>query len=77
MGNLPRGKLETWRYVDRAMALYRYFQPSSTLPDSSGPLSAHVSPAAIKDANEAVRNASQGSSKPRGKYTKYTPEQKA
>ena len=77
MGNLPCGKLETQRYVNRVMALYRYFQPLSALPDPSGPLSAHVSPAAIKDANEAVRNASQGSSKPRGKYIKFTPEQKA
>ena len=59
------------------MALYRYFQPSGVLPNPSGPLSAYVSPAAIKDANEAVRNASQGSSKPRGKYAKFTPEQKA
>ncbi len=31
----------------------------------------------MKDANEAVRNASQGSSKLRGKYAKFTPEQKA
>ena len=59
------------------MALYRYFQPSGALPNPSGPLSAYASPAAIKDANEAVRNVSQGSSKPRGKYAKFTPEQKA
>ena len=43
----------------------------------AGTLSAHVSPGAIKDANEAVRNASQGSSKLRDKYAKFTPEQKA
>ena len=43
----------------------------------SRPLSAHVSPGAIKDANEAVRNASQGSSKLRRKYAKCTPEQNA
>ena len=36
------------------MALYRYFQPSGALPNPSGPLSAYISPAAIKDANEAV-----------------------
>lgn len=48
---------------DKAMALYQYFQPSDDLPDSSGPLSASVSPAAIIDANEAVRSATQ--SKPR------------
>ena len=34
---------------DKAMALYQYFQPSDGLPDASGPLSASVSPAAIKD----------------------------
>ena len=66
----------TW-YVDRTLALYRYFQLLGTLPNPSGPLSAHVSPAVIKEANEAVRNASQASSKPRGKYAKFTPEQKA
>ena len=38
------------------MALYQYFQPSDGLPDPSGPLSASVSPAAIKDGNEAVRS---------------------
>ena len=66
-------------YVDRVMALYCYFQPlgAGSVPDPSGPLSAHISPAAIKDANEAVRNVSQGSSKPRAKYAKFTPEQKA
>ena len=68
----------TW-YVDRAMALCWYFKPldEGALPDPSRPLSAHVSPGAIKDANEAVRNASQGSSKLREKYAKFTPEQKA
>ncbi len=64
--HFERGQSLTW-YVDRAMALRRYFKPLST----------HVSPGAIKDANEAVRNVSQGSSKPRGKYAKFTPEQKA
>ena len=71
MSNLSCGN------VDRVMMLHYYFQPSGTLPDPSGPLSAHVSPAAIKDANEAVRNVSQGSSKPRGKYAKFTPELKS
>ena len=61
------------------MALCRYFKPldAGAVPDPSRPLSAHVSPGAIKDANEAVRNASQGSSKLRGKYAKFTPEQNA
>ena len=76
--HFERGQFPTW-YIDRAMALCRYFKPldAGAIPDPSGPLSAHVSPGAIKDANEAVRNASQGSSKPRGKYAKFTPEQKA
>ena len=41
------------------MEVYWYFQPSDTLPGASGALSAHVSPAVIKDSNEAVRNALQ------------------
>ena len=60
---------------DKAMALYQYFQPSDGLPDPSGPLSASVSPAVIKDANEAVRSVTR--SKPRGKYAKFTPKQQA
>ena len=44
---------------DKAMPLYQYFQPLDGLPDPSGPLSASVSPVAIKDANMAVRNAKQ------------------
>ena len=58
------------------MAMYRYFQPSGALSNPRGPLSAYVSLAAIKDVNEAERNASQGSSKPRGS-AKFTSEQKA
>ena len=71
-GGLPRGNvaIERWYFSS-------YFQPSGTLPNPSGSLSAYVSPAAIKNANEAVRNTLQGSSKPRGKYAKFTPEQKA
>ena len=43
--------------LNQAMALYRYFQHSTdALPDPSGPLSTSVRPAAIKDANEAVRS---------------------
>ena len=38
------------------MSLYRYFAKSSNLPDLNGELSASVSPAAIKDANEAVKS---------------------
>ena len=55
------------------MALYQYFQPSDDLPDPSGPLSASVSPAAIKDANEAVRSAtrSQEASYARIKIRKF------
>ena len=38
------------------MSLYRYFAKSSKLPDPNGELSASASPAAIKDANEAVKS---------------------
>ena len=43
MSNFKCGQSPTW-YGDRAMALYQYFQPSGagTVPDPSGPLSAHV-----------------------------------
>ena len=58
---------------NKAMALYQHFQALDGLPDPSGPLSASVSPAAIKDAKEAVRSATW--SKPRGKYATFTPEQ--
>ena len=51
--------------------------PNSFNNSSCPTLSAHISPAAIKGANKAVRNMSQGSSKPRGKYAKFTPEQEA
>ena len=57
------------------MILYKYFQPSDALPDPSRPLSASISPAVIKDANEAVRSATR--SKSRGKYAKLIPEQQA
>ena len=67
--HFERGQSLTW-YVDRAM-------DAGAVPDPSRPLSAHVSPGAIKDANEAVKYVSQGSSKLRGKYAKFTPEQKA
>ncbi len=55
------------------MALNRYFQTEDALPDTSGPLFAFLSPAAIKDANEAVRSATRVT-KPRGKYAKFTHE---
>ncbi len=59
-----------------ALYMYRYFQTVDALPDTSGPLPASLSPAAIKDANEAVRSATRVT-KPRGKYAKFTPEQQA
>ena len=37
------------------MSLYRYFAKASKLPDPNGELSASISPAAIKEANEAVK----------------------
>ena len=40
------------------MALYRYFKTAdSVLPAPTGSLSTSISPAAIKDANEAVKSA--------------------
>ncbi len=56
-----------------ALYMHRYFQTVDALPDTSGPLSASLSPAAIKDANEAVRSATRVT-KPRAKFT---PEQQA
>ena len=59
------------------MALYKYFKPADGLPDPSGPLSAAVSPAAIREANEAVKGVTGGSAKAWGKCAKLTPEQQA
>ncbi len=53
-----------------ALYMYRYFQTVDALPDTSGPLSASLSPAAIKDVNEAVRSATRVT-KPRGKNMPY------
>ena len=36
--------------------LYKYLKPVDNLPDPSGPLSIAVSPAVIKEANEAEAN---------------------
>ena len=61
--------------VCKIMALYRYFQSSKgskdsfapDLPSPTGPLSDILSPAAIRDANEAVRSTvAVKPSKPRG-----------
>ena len=43
----------------------------------TGSLSTSISPAAIKDANEAVKSAVTPRSKSRGAYAKHTPEQQA
>ena len=63
------------------MSLYRFFAKASKwsdLPNPSGPLSASVSPATIKDANDAVKSVtSEGKSKRRGSYAKFTAEQQA
>lgn len=61
------------------MSIYRYFaKTSSKLPDPNGELSASVSPAAIKEANEAVKSAiCERKSKWRGSYSKFSPEQQA
>ena len=63
------------------MSLYSYFAEASKQSDLSNPngsLSASVSPAVIKEANEAVKSVtSEGKSKRRGSYAKFSPEQQA
>ena len=58
------------------MSLYSYFAEASKrrdLPNPNGSLSASVSPATIKEANEAVKSVtSEGKSKRRGSYAKTT-----
>ena len=58
------------------MALYRYFKPATDLPNPKGSLSKCLSPATIKDANEAVKN-SPKPAKSSGTYAKLTPEKQA
>ena len=57
------------------MSLYRYFQPS--LPSPCGDLAGVVAPAAIKDANEAVKNAQAVERTSRGQYCKISPGKQA
>ena len=63
------------------MSLYQFFAKASKwsdLPDHSGPLSASISPAMTKEANDAVKSVTrEGKSKRRGSYAKFTPEQQA
>lgn len=63
------------------MSLYSFFAKASKrseLPDPNGALSASVSPAVIKEANEAVKSVtSERKGKRRGSYAKFTPEQQA
>ena len=63
------------------MSLYHFFaraSKQSDLADPSGPLSASLSPAVIKEASEAVSTmTSEGKSNQRGSYAKFTPEQQA
>ena len=62
------------------MALYRYFQrEAAPLPKPSGLLSKKVSPAAIRDANDAVRSSVKSTrhSKSRGTYRKLDSEKQA
>ena len=54
------------------MVLCCYFQPSDSLPDLSGLLSASVSPAVIKDANKAVRSATRSHARGRGNAQVHT-----
>ena len=60
------------------MSLYCYFAKASKLPNPNGELSASISPAAIKEANEAVKRVTcERKSKRRGSYSKFLPEQQA
>ena len=64
------------------MALYRFFTKQvPEVPSPYGSLSSSISPAAIKDANTAVKQcadlSSQAAAKPRGTYAKFTPENQA
>ena len=60
------------------MALYRYFASVDSLPSPRGPLACALTPATISDVNKAVMDSSKAQrSKPRGKYSKLTPEQQA
>ena len=64
------------------MALYRFFTKQvPEIPSPYGSLSSSISPAAIKDANTAVKQcadlSSQAAAKPRGTYAKFTPENQA
>ena len=63
------------------MSLYRHFAEASKrsgLPNPNGSLLASVSPAMIKEANEAVKSVtSEGKSKQRGSYAKFSLEQQA
>ncbi len=62
------------------MSLYQFFTKTSKrgdLPDPTGPLSASLSSAVIKEANEAVTAETRSKGKRRGSYATFTPEQQA
>ena len=59
------------------IALHRYFNAVDILPAPNGALSSAISPAAIKDAIEAVRSALTLASKTRGPYSRHTPKHQA
>ena len=60
------------------MSLYIYqgFEAERT-PDPSEPLSVSISPAAIKEANDAVKSVGKSKSEKRGSYAKFTLDQQA
>ena len=51
-----------------AMALYRYFQLTDSLPDTKVPLSKKLTSSKISEANEAVRSVATKQSSKRGRY---------
>ena len=77
-GTLYEGKNFSIVNPTVTVSLYSYFAEASKRSDLPNPNGSLVSPAAIKEANEAVKSVtSEGKSKRRGSYAKFSPEQQA
>ena len=59
------------------MDLRRYFKPAFSLPSPKDPLLSGLKENTIAAANKAVAEAMETSSKSRGSYSKFSPEQQA
>ena len=55
------------------MALYCCLKPVTEGLNLCGPFSSTLTPAAVKDANMAIKSCADSSMKPRGTYAKFTP----